>query len=116
MAVTEQGFLELGLGRRGLTRWKKFKRETQLSLFRAYYGATPKTCESIWNDIGNDKPIGFLIALRWLRRYETEQVLAYEFDNSEKDVRETVRELVGKIAALKMQKVSGRISARDAKR
>jgi hypothetical protein len=89
---------------------------TKLLKFRAKYGASPNTCEEIFRDIQNDdlhqhrisKPniIYFLMAMDWLKSYDTEENLATSYNVHVQTVRKWTQTYAKVIAAMKSNKVS----------
>jgi hypothetical protein len=80
--------------------------------FRAHYGISAKAILAMYLDLGPAETSmkNLLIALNWLKSYEVEHCMSSRWDASEQTLREKVREYVGKIRALKTQKVSMRSS------
>jgi len=91
-----------------------------MSRFCALFGASPKSCIEILNDLQTTEnvdacmikpnPIYFLMAMNWLKSYKTEVELAGLFNVIEKTSRTWVWKYIKAIQALQHQKVS--VSAR----
>ena len=115
--LSEDEFLDLGLTQAGIHGWRKHKLHASIDRFKSRYGCSPKTCEVVWIELRNsndidiritkrDKPLMFLLALRFLWKYETEYDLGDYFNiRSEKTVRNYYRHWLPKIQGLLKQKV-----------
>jgi len=116
MALATNDFLEIGLKIGGHTKWKTHKESANVQRFKELFGVTPATCSSIWNDmiganaeddchIDNDaNPVHFLLAVRFLFRYEREKDLARMFGTAPKTMRPWQRLYVWKLQALLQKK------------
>ena len=91
-------FMRLGLEISGFHHWEANNEKSNLERFRGLYGMSPKRCEQLWNDLQlNDdlegritsdaNPLHLLLALRLMRTYSSEIVLAGLFGLSDKAVR-----------------------------
>jgi hypothetical protein len=89
------------------TRYKK-----NLSRFRSAYGVGPETVKQILNDLSlhgtedEPDPVWLLIALNWMRMYNTEEFMEGVFDFDEKTIQEHVWQYILAIRKLKVVKVS----------
>ena len=88
------------------TRYKK-----NLSRFRSAYGVGPETVAQILNDLSSHgieeepDPVWLLIALNWMRVYNTEEFMEGVFDHDEKTLREHIWQYILAIRMLKDVKV-----------
>jgi hypothetical protein len=115
--LSEAEFLELGLSHAGFDAIKQQRTRPvdNVRRFRGWYGAGPKTCSQIFIDLQTSdiqqarikKPDGkkLLLALCWMKTYNTEPVLAGIFNANEKTARNWLWTYAGAIQALKHQKV-----------
>jgi len=87
LRIRDSEFMALGLEWAGFVRWKKHKYETNLEHFKGWYGASPKSCETIWVDLQTTieeefridrdaNPLHLLLTLHFLKGYQTEWQLA----------------------------------------
>ena len=80
--------------------------------FRAHFGIGPRAIKAMMADMKRyepNKPIDktyLFMAMAWLKLYETEEVMAGRWGYGEQHCRETVREYVSRIRALKNAKIS----------
>ena len=114
-------FLTLGLNLDSKKDWQnRCKKTSNVLRFRQIYGAYPKTCESMWNDMKTSRnmfcqldkssdPKHFLLALRFLYEYPTETQLSGRFGMAEKSIRKWTRIFQKKIAILLLNKVRNNI-------
>jgi hypothetical protein len=119
--ASEQQFLNIRLKTIGFPAWRteKTNEEKNLERFRSAFGVSPKACAAVFRDlqlfdIGNakvDKPAvhKMLMALYWLKTYQTETVISGLFHNSEETVRKWNWAYCKAFQALKSFKVSTRI-------
>ena len=109
--MNENSFLALGLKVAGYKVPNRCQEATNIHRFQSHFGAAPATCVKIWNDLKTTsnvqgqispsrKPIFLLIGLRFLWRYETEEVLAKFFDMCVRKIRPLYRESAEKIHLL----------------
>ena len=115
VSITEKDCIELGLDAVGFDKRRQRNATTNNTRFCACYGAGPKSCVKILEDLqttGNveariNEPnlIDFLMAMNWLKTYKTESELAGLFNVDEKTSRKWVWKYVKAIRALKHQKV-----------
>ena len=116
ISISENECIELGLDAIGFDGRRQRNATTNNTRFRASYGAGPKSCVEILNDlqttghvearINEPNLIDFLMAMNWLKTYKTESELAGLFKVDEKTSRKWVWKYVKAIRALKHQKVS----------
>jgi len=111
-ATTEHQFLGLGLTIAKYDKWETYKPNRQIERFKEKYGVIPKTCEMMWADMRvsplqecklpkNAKPKDFLLAMRFIFAYDTENDIGTFFDiKSEKTVRAICRVWVVRMKAL----------------
>lgn len=107
-------FKTMGFAMRNNKTWGRRKAPMQTKLFRGVYGVSPQACESIWWDLqarSTDEvaaaanPVAFLVALCWMKGYETEEKLATDFSLPEKVIRIWCRTYAEKIQTLKAAKI-----------
>ena len=103
--------MKLGLQCAGYKYPNRCKIETNINRFKAHFGLNPSTCEKLWVDLqataneegridAGTEPVFLLIGLRFLYKYETEEVLGRFFDMCDKTVRKYYRESAKKISLL----------------
>jgi hypothetical protein len=83
--------------------------ETKIRRFRAHYGVDPAAIEALITDLEQQGPVTpkkLFMAICWLKLYEIEEAMAGRWGRNEKYCRETVREYLERIQALKEQKIS----------
>ena len=113
---TSYDFMVLGLDTAQYYKWRKYNLLPNIDRFRRDYGAHPATCEAIWNDLQSStdpeihvdkkgKPLHFLLALRWLYKYHTEEDLGKFFRMTEKTVGKWTKHYAEKICLLLESKV-----------
>ena len=109
--MEENQFMILGLRVAGYNFPNRCKIETNIKRFHSHFGLHPLTCEKIWADLketpnangcinANTKPVFLLIGLRFLWKYESEEILATFFSMSAKTVRKYYKESAEKIHLL----------------
>lgn len=108
----KKAFMRLGLELAGEYKWMTYKHHCNIQRFRTYYGVTPRTCGRVWNDLrtsndptiridGNSDPMHFLLAVRFLWRYEVEKDLGKFFGIKDpKTVRKWVHYYEPRVAGL----------------
>ena len=115
--MTAKQFLQLGMELAGFNRHQKISERTCRMRFAAWFCCTPEACSSCWNDLRTSKiddvrlsesadPKHFMIALKFMKSYDTEAALAGTFECDEKTVRKWVWFYIEKISALRNEKVS----------
>lgn len=114
--TTEQ-FLNFGLSLTGFgdPRIARMSSKPKLTRFRDAYGTWPIVCSKIFDDIQTtnidaariEEPRHdyFLIALSWLKNYETESSMASRYDLDEQTIRIYVKKYVSAIRELKASKI-----------
>lgn len=97
--------------------WKKWMPHRQEGAFISEYNVHPKAMSNIWHDLQTTPfaqfridvtivlPISLLVVYRWAKRYETEADLSRRFGFGEVRIREILRTVSFKIAALRKIKV-----------
>ena len=96
--MSESKFMELGLTAAGYKFPNRCLEKTNIKRFKKHFGVHPSTCAKLWHDLlstdnaearmaPNTKPIVLLIGLRFLWRYETEEILATFFGMSDNTIR-----------------------------
>lgn len=107
--LDEDDILYLGLSLVGFQEHRHKAMELRVRRFRAFFGVSPKALSSLYNDLSNimDKrnPSHFLMAINWLKLYDSEHVLAGRWSLNEDTIRINVRNYVSKIQQLKQTKV-----------
>ena len=117
--LTSHEIMQLGLTWAGYDRYRqsRVQRATNLTRFKSHYGSLPIVCAQIWEDLQTTElPEArvernyldlkyFLLAMNWLYRYDTDEELSATFGHCSKTLRKWKWFYVGKIAALKEQKV-----------
>jgi hypothetical protein len=115
--ISESAFMALGLEYAGDKRWNQQNHLYNVESFKAWYAASPKTCEEIWVDLqmapeeegridSDANPLFLLLALCFLKGYSTERKLACMFNMNEKTVRKWCASFTRKVQLLKVKKVS----------
>ena len=80
--------------------------------FRGHYGVGPAAIKALVADLRRHQPqknldeSSLFMAVSWLKLYDTEEVMAGRWGYGEKYCRETVRDYVSRIQALKPLKIS----------
>ena len=118
-ALTAEEFMSLGLEvNNHHPKWRQYKHQCNVDRFKEDYGVIPETCVVLWNDMRNsiaptvrlvrgDKPVLFLLALRFLWTYQTETDLCTFFNiRGKQTVRKWWKHYVRKIEKLLDGKVS----------
>jgi hypothetical protein len=105
--ITPDECLDIGLGLAGFGRIRQWSEKTMLCCFQGHYETSPETCSSMFRDIQhvmivearihNPDPMGFFIALTWLKSYKTEENMASTFRLAKKTIRTKVWRYVGAI-------------------
>ena len=118
---TEDEVLRIGLLYAGFNehRQQRVERATCVGRFKSQYGSSPLVCAKIWEDLVTSPDIWenrthpkaasfekYLMALYFLKAYQTEERLAAMWKTCEKSARTWVWFFVKKIQALKEKKVS----------
>jgi hypothetical protein len=114
--VLPADFLAIGLEWAGFDASRQNGRhETNVRRFVAFYGAYPETCSAIFTDfqttqifaarIPKPSVLNFLMTLFFLKRYNTEDVIAGTFKVDEKTARKWVWKYIRAMQALKAEKV-----------
>ena len=106
--LTAQDFTKLGLEIARYERWETYSQTTNNELFVECFGATPKTCADMWDDLKiidevdrHSKPKFLLMALHSLFTNATERGVARFFGYIDRSrIRKHVREYIGKIQTL----------------
>jgi hypothetical protein len=101
-----------------LTLFAKMVAETNIERYVSHFGASPQSHSAIFSDLQTTqikaaqitKPsvLPFLMAMYWLKTYQSESVMAGTFKVDEKTVRTYVWKYVLAIQALKEQKVNAK--------
>ncbi len=79
--------------------------------FREHFGVGAKACAALFNSILAAEPTcvltvkGFLMGMNLMKAYDTEGVMAGDWDYDEKTIRRKVRKTSQLIAGLKDQKI-----------
>jgi hypothetical protein len=116
ISISPADWLHLGLEVTGFNSIRQACRdEMKVERFRAHFGASPETCSAIFVDLQTThiatariaKPdvLYLLMAINWLKTYQTESQMAGTFKVDEKTVRTHIWKYVRAIQALKGQKV-----------
>jgi hypothetical protein len=117
----EEQFLNIGLHTIGFPAWRTATTndEKNLERFRSAFGLIPKGCTALFRDlqlfdIGNAKVAKpavtkMLMALYWLKTYQTETQISGMFQQSEETVRKWIWAYCKAFQALKSFKVSIRV-------
>lgn len=116
-ALSKEDFFALGLELAGHSKWQQYKHERNLERFKEDYGVIPETCCRIWEDLRTSfrlekkaKPKHFLLAIRFLFKYEDESDLCRFFGiRSKKTVRKWWKIYVRKIEEILESKVRTRL-------
>lgn len=113
--VTATQFLKLGLEDLVGFDHRKVAKKRILRRWHAYFGASPETCATIFEDLQTtaigeahvEEPcvIEFLVAFYWLKSNASEEQVAGLFKMDERTVRKWKWFYIKKIVALKEQKV-----------
>jgi hypothetical protein len=76
--------------------------------FRAFYGVGPKALARLFNDLHANKPdiVKYMMAVNWLKLYDTEHVLSARWDVSENRLRDILKQYAAMIQGLKQSKVT----------
>lgn len=88
--------------------------ELCMKRFRAHYGVGPRALLALFTDLITFQPNrnvvlkSLLMALSWMKLYDTEEVMAGRWGYGERYCRETVRDYVSRIGQLKAIKISFR--------
>ena len=106
--LTEKDFLKLGLEIAKYERWESYKEHCNIERFVDAYGATPKTCAEMWDDLKIIEEIDkyskakyLLMALRYLHTNDSERDVASFFGYIDRSrIRKHVKEYVEKIQTL----------------
>jgi len=109
------GFLELGLKLVGFNPTKGSEKKRR-QRYLAFFGTTPEACNAIFSDlqttdieeasVTEPKSKYFLMAMHWLKAYNTEELIAALFNVHEDTVRKWVWFYTVKIQHLKKAKIS----------
>lgn len=120
MIKTPDEIMEKGLCMMGhpLLRQRRIGRNKQLRLFKTDFGKSPSVLSTIWEDLqctdidkakinsANDHTLEeFLWTIHWLKAYPTEETLEARTHWCDKTIRQRLRAMVTRIAALKAQKI-----------
>jgi hypothetical protein len=119
LAITPEEWLVLGLQTVGFDPIRQNGRhETNIERYVSHFGASPQSHSAIFSDLQTTqnkaaqitKPsvLPFLMAMYWLKTYQSESVMAGTFKVDEKTVRTYVWKYVLAIQALKEQKVNAK--------
>jgi hypothetical protein len=108
--VSEADILRVGLEYAGFPdRRQRVRGETKDRRFREHYGIGAKACAALLNAIRATEPRlslkEFFMGVNFLKVYDTEGVMAGDWDYDEKTIRVKVRKLTNSIAGLKDQKI-----------
>lgn len=117
--VSPSEFLKLGLSYVGFEEHRQENANAAANVvrFRSTFGVDPETCSSILVDLQEEVDVNgktimknprasfLLMALYWMRSYNTEIILSGIFRRQEKTVRKYLRMYVNSIQALALKKV-----------
>ena len=98
----------------GIERQNRCSEEVCMKRFRAHYGIGPRAIHALIIDLRAcqpDRPVSLeslLMALSWMKLYDTEEVMAGRWGYGERYCRETVRDYATRIRDLKHLKISFR--------
>ena len=91
---------------------QKCREGLRLRRFRAHYGVGPATIKALHDDLKRYQPwkphdlTSLFMAVSWLKLYDTEEVLAGRWDFGEEYCRNTIKEYVSRIQAMKPLKIN----------
>jgi hypothetical protein len=98
--------LRLGLSLVGFDEQRqKVSDELNLDRFHAFFGIGPKAVAALYNDLESADPHHLLLAISWLKLYDTEHVLAGRWRMCEKTIRAHTKDYAARIQAMKETKV-----------
>lgn len=119
--VSEEEMMSFGLALAGFPgRRQNVRHELNLSRFRSFYGVSPKAIAKMFNSLVSADAIkstksmttiDALIAINWLRLYDTEHVLAGRWNMDEDTLRPLVKRVTKAIQGLKVEKVMEKMGA-----
>ena len=105
--MSADDFLILGLELGGHDKWRSYKHHCNIDRFKEDYGIIPQTAHLVWDALrtaslidNNSKPKHFMIAIRFLWKYEDESDLKRFFKLTEKTVRKWWKHYVFRIEQL----------------
>ena len=116
-SVSASDFMMLGFESRGFKKCDKLSHSSRVRKFRSLFGTSPQVVAAIWEDLrlSNDddvkinrhcRPLYLLLALRWMKAYESEEELETSFNLCVNTISKWCEILTSKIALLRKTKVS----------